>query len=96
MILKKSISYSIICLSIIYGKEYSEKKLYNHYRPIVGWVESSTGSGSGFLMNKDGLFVTAKHVVDILDTRIYIGGKEQEIEGIYWVSDPELDLIFFK
>ena len=96
MILQKAIIYSIICLSIIYGKEFSEKKLYDHYRPIVGWVESSTGSGSGFLMNKDGLFVTAKHVVNILDTRIYIGGKEQEIEGIYWVSDPELDLIFFK
>ena len=96
MVKARLIIYTILCLSLIYGKEYSEKKLYDHYRPIVGWVQSSKGSGSGFLMNKDGLFVTAKHVVNILDIQIYIGDKMQEIEGIYWVNDPELDLIFIK
>jgi|APSaa5957512535_1039671.scaffolds.fasta_scaffold11138_3 hypothetical protein len=75
----------------------SLKKIYNYYKPIVGFVRSNEGTGTGFLINNDGIFVTAKHVAgNLIDTRIYLNDKEQEIEGIYYTNVPNIDLIFYK
>jgi S1-C subfamily serine protease len=74
-----------------------EELLYYGSKVFIGEVITNNTYGTGFLFNNNGIFITAKHLIEDVSSITVILNKEKvKIDTLYFFENNKLDLVIIK
>lgn len=90
---------STVTLPVVKGKteETRANEIYGQIKSGVVQIKTGSGSGTGFVVDKNGLIVTNAHVVDgSRDVKVYFDDSDEGVDGVVTGTDVSSDLAAVK